>query len=51
MSFIFRERAPHWLREGYMERYYDYRNFSDDAIPNIDAFDRNNVDDILKFIT
>jgi len=45
------EPAPHWLREGYLERYYDYRNFSNDAIPKIDAFDRNNVDDILKFIT
>lgn len=43
-------QAPTWTRDQYLEKYYDYRNYSSATIPNIDAFDKNNVDDILRFI-
>ena len=33
-----------------MERYFDYQNYSKYKVPSLDAFDRNNVDDVLNFI-
>ena len=33
-----------------MERYFDYQNYSRAKTPSLDAFDRNNVDDVLNFI-
>ena len=42
--------APHHIRDKYMERYFDYQNYSKYKVPSLDAFDRNNVDDVLNFI-
>ena len=48
--FHLRFDAPHHIRDKYMERYFDYQNYSKYKVPSLDAFDRNNVDDVLNFI-
>ncbi len=50
LSSKIRFDAPYHIREKYMERYFDYQNYSRAKTPSLDAFDRNNVDDVLNFI-
>ena len=53
--FYYREVALKWLRDQYLEKYHNYKNYSEETTPTLDAFSKTsggktNADDMLRFI-
>ena len=48
------EHSPAWMREQYLERYFEYKNFTPKATPDYNVFHRpagkTNSDEVLNYI-
>ncbi len=53
-EFLFssREHAPEWLRDQYLEQYFEYQDFKDKVTTNYTVFHRRktNADELLDYI-